>query len=101
MPCVSTSDPGVGSICDVAFAPQPLAPVPNDTWFNGKRVVIEITQFEVSDGGSDGVVSTTPNTLFMKQGDLHSMRRRKVLGLALGLGAPTNTVLMRQGIFIP
>jgi hypothetical protein len=27
-----------------------------------------MTQFEVSDGGSDGVVGTTPNTIFMRQG---------------------------------
>ena len=68
IPCVNTSDPSVGGLCDVAFAPQPLPGIPNDTWFNGKRVVIEMTQFEVSDGGSDGVVSTTPNTIFMRQG---------------------------------
>jgi hypothetical protein len=67
IPCVSTSDPEVGGLCDLAFAPQP-GPVPNETWFNGKRVVVEITQFEVSDGGSDGVVATTPNTVFMRQG---------------------------------
>jgi hypothetical protein len=66
IPCVGTSDPSVGSLCDFAFAPQPL--IPNDTWFNGKRVVVEMTQFEVFDGGSDGVVGTTPNTLLMKQG---------------------------------
>ena len=68
IPCVNTSDPSVGGLCDVAFAPQPLTPIPNDTWFNGKRVVIEMTQWEVSDGGSDGVVSTTPNSIFMRQG---------------------------------
>jgi hypothetical protein len=66
MPCAGTSDPSVGGVCDVAFAPQPL--IPNETWFNGKRVVVEMTQFEVSDGGSDGAVSTTPNTPFMRQG---------------------------------
>jgi len=68
IPCGSTSDPSVGSICDLAFAPQPGIGIPNQTWFNGKRVVVEMTQFEVSDGGSDGVVSTTPNTMFMRQG---------------------------------
>lgn len=66
MPCINTSDPEVGGLCDLAFAPQPL--IPNETWFNGKRVVVEMTQFEVSDGGSDGVVGTTPNTVFMRQG---------------------------------
>ena len=57
----------MGGLCDFAFAPQPLIADPK-TWFNGKRVVVEMTQFEVSDGGSDGVVGTTPNTLFMRQG---------------------------------
>ena len=67
-PCAGTSDPSVGSTCDVAFAPQPLPGIPNQTWFNGKRVVVEMTQWEVSDGGSDGTVATTPNTVFMRQG---------------------------------
>jgi hypothetical protein len=68
IPCANTSDPSVGSLCDLAFAPQPGIGIPNDTWFNGKRVIVEMTQFEVSDGGSDGVVGTTPNTPFMRQG---------------------------------
>ena len=42
--------------------------IPNETWFNGKRVVIEMTQWEVSDGGSDGLSRRRPNTVFMRQG---------------------------------
>jgi hypothetical protein len=67
-PCVSTSDTSVGSICDVKYSPQPLTPIPNQDWFDGKRVVVEFGQVRVIDGGSDGVVSTTPNDLFAVQG---------------------------------
>jgi hypothetical protein len=67
-PCVSTSDTSTGSVCDVSFAPQPLPGIPNQDWFNGKRVVVEMTDFEVLDGGSDGTVGSTPNTLFLRQG---------------------------------
>jgi hypothetical protein len=65
-PCVSTSDTSVGSLCDVKFSPQPG--VPNQDWFNGKRVVVGFGQVRVLDGGSDGVVGTTPNDLFAVQG---------------------------------
>jgi hypothetical protein len=30
--------------------------------------VVEITQFEVYDGGQDGQVSTTDNSVFLRQG---------------------------------
>jgi hypothetical protein len=67
MPCVNTSDTSVGALCDVKFSPQPLG-IPNQDWFNGKRVVVEFGQVRVDDGGSDGVVGTTPNDLFAVQG---------------------------------
>jgi hypothetical protein len=36
---------------------------------DGQRTVVELTQFQVFDGGSDGQVSTTSdNTLFAVQG---------------------------------
>jgi hypothetical protein len=37
------------------------------TRMEGKRSVVELTQIQVFDGGADGVVSTTPNTLFAVQ----------------------------------
>jgi hypothetical protein len=67
MPCVSTSDTSIGSVCDMKYSPQPLG-IPNQDWFNGKRVVVEFGQVRVLDGGSDGVVGTTPNDLFAVQG---------------------------------
>ena len=33
-----------------------------------KRAIVEISQLQVTDGGTDGVVATTPNTLFEVQG---------------------------------
>ena len=45
--------------------PGPLGdPVVKDT----KRAIVEIGQVQVIDGGPDGVVATTPNTLFGVQG---------------------------------
>ena len=34
----------------------------------GKRAIWQLGQVRVNDGGADGVVSTTPNTLFAVQG---------------------------------
>jgi hypothetical protein len=33
-----------------------------------KRAIVEISQLLINDGGTDGVVATTPNTLFGVQG---------------------------------
>jgi hypothetical protein len=35
---------------------------------DGQRTVVELTQFQVFDGGPDGQVSTNDNTLFAVQG---------------------------------
>ncbi|MGH2980097.1 MAG: hypothetical protein ACRDLQ_10760 [Solirubrobacterales bacterium] len=65
--CTSTADTSVGSTCTVSStATQPG--IPNQDWFNGKRVVVEITEIHVFDGGADGHVGTGDNTLFMTQG---------------------------------
>jgi hypothetical protein len=34
----------------------------------GKRAIWQFDRLRVNDGGPDGVVSTTPNTLFATQG---------------------------------
>jgi hypothetical protein len=69
LPCVNTSDTSVGALCDAKFSPQPVGMgIPNQDWFNGKRVVVEFGQVRVDDGGSDGVIGTTPNDLFAVQG---------------------------------
>jgi hypothetical protein len=34
----------------------------------GKRSIWQLGQIQVSDGGSDGLVGTAPNTVFARQG---------------------------------
>ena len=71
-PCTATGSTAIGSTCAVTTTanavvggPGPWAdPAVKDT----KRAVIEISQLQITDGGTDGVVATTPNTLFEVQG---------------------------------
>ena len=71
-PCAATGSTAIGSTCAVTTTanavvggPGPWAdPTVKDT----KRAVIEISQLQIFDGGTDGVVATTPNTLFEVQG---------------------------------
>jgi hypothetical protein len=65
--CVNTPDTSIGGLCTVDTS-RPLIPVPY--WFEGKRVVVEITQIQVTDGGADGDLFTQPqdNALFAVQG---------------------------------
>ena len=62
--CVNTPDTSIGGQCNV---PPPTClgcfPPPD-----GYRAVIGITQVRIFDGGPDGQVATSGNTLFMKQG---------------------------------
>jgi hypothetical protein len=64
MDCVSTADTSIGSTCTISTSAVAVES-PSSSF---PRAVVEMTQFQVFDGGSDGLVSTTPNTLFMKQG---------------------------------
>jgi hypothetical protein len=65
--CVNTSDTSVGAICTIDTS-EPLIPLPY--WYTGKRVVYEISQVQLRDGGADGNVFSNPqdNTLFAVQG---------------------------------
>jgi hypothetical protein len=64
--CVNTADTTTGGVCTVP-TDQPLMPYPQST--TPPRAVIEIGQFEVFDGGADGLAGTTSdNTVFMRQG---------------------------------
>jgi hypothetical protein len=64
MTCTSTADTAIGATCNFGTSPVAIgAPSPNVD-----RAVVELTQIEVLDGGADGAVSTTPNTLFAAQG---------------------------------
>jgi hypothetical protein len=62
--CGSTADTSIGSTCTVNASEVSVGP-PGPTVI---RAVVEISQFEVSDGGADGVVVTSPNTTLLRQG---------------------------------
>jgi hypothetical protein len=65
-PCTSTSDTSIGSTCSVTACATCMGPPRND--IGGQATVVGITQFQVSDGGPDGIVATSDNTLFMSEG---------------------------------
>ena len=65
-PCVTTSDTTIGSVCSVDTSANAVQP--GAVKDNSSRVVVEMTQVQVWDGGSDGNVATTPNTLFAVEG---------------------------------
>jgi hypothetical protein len=64
--CANTStNAAVGGTCSVATTANTVVPGSvKDT----QRGVVEIQQLQISDGGVDGLVATTPNTLFEVQG---------------------------------
>jgi hypothetical protein len=66
-PCVSTSDTSIGGFCSTTFNPGVGLGIPG-TDYSGHHTVIEISQFEVFDGGSDGQTATTGNTVFLREG---------------------------------
>jgi hypothetical protein len=67
-PCVSTADTSTGGFCSTTFSPGVGLGIPG-TDYSGQRTVVQITQFEVYDGGQDGQASTSgDNTVFMRQG---------------------------------
>jgi hypothetical protein len=69
VPCAPTDDPGgdlVGSTCADSTSMNALVPGSVQT---GNRANVQIPgPIDVLDGGPDGDVSTTPNTLFLEQG---------------------------------
>jgi uncharacterized repeat protein (TIGR01451 family) len=63
--CGATADPSVGGTCAVttsfdAFVPGAIR--------EGKRATWQLGQVFVEDGGSDGDIATSPNTVFARQG---------------------------------
>jgi hypothetical protein len=64
--CSNTPDTSVGGFCTISTVAGALLP-PND-WFTGQRVVVELGQIQVFDGGADGQVATEDNTLFEVHG---------------------------------
>ncbi|HZO59846.1 MAG TPA: PQQ-dependent sugar dehydrogenase [Solirubrobacterales bacterium] len=65
VPCQATASTTVGSTCSVTTTADAVS---GGTVLEGRRSVWELPGIRVHDGGSDGVVSTTPNTLFLRQG---------------------------------
>lgn len=65
--CANTAATSIGGTCAVDTTFEALSPG-SVTKMEGKRSVVELAQFQVFDGGADGFVSTTPNTLFAVQG---------------------------------
>ncbi len=75
--CASTADTSIGSSCNIQSGPlEPAGPAGSipcppsgcSSVRNGDRTVVGITQIKVFDGGADGFMGTTDNTLFMEQG---------------------------------
>ena len=66
MTCAATASVLEGSVCTVTTSSY-NANVPNSIR-DGKRMVIQLGQVTIGDGGPDGVVSTLPNTPFMRSG---------------------------------
>ena len=62
--CASTADTSIGGYCTVSGGVQPAIP----NCCRGDRMIIEVGQVRVDDGGADGVVASAPNTLFLRQG---------------------------------
>jgi hypothetical protein len=63
--CMPTSDTTVGSTCTANTAANALIP---GVITEGKRTIWQVESVNVYDGGSDGDVSTAPNTVFERQG---------------------------------
>ena len=65
VPCATTADTSVGSTCSVATTADA---VNAGAIKEGMRAIWQLGQIEVLDGGADGVASTSPNTVFARQG---------------------------------
>jgi hypothetical protein len=65
MPCAATASTTAGATCSVATSLDALVP---GTVSGGNRANWQLGEVTVSDGGSDGQASTTPNTVLARQG---------------------------------
>jgi ABC-type phosphate transport system substrate-binding protein len=63
--CTGTADTAIGSACGISTTFNAVVP---SAIRESKRTMWQLGQVVVNDGGADGVVSTTPNTVFEKQG---------------------------------
>ena len=65
MSCAATPSTTIGGDCSVSTSLDALVP---GTVTESDRSVWQLGEVTVSDGGSDGVVSTSPNTVLARQG---------------------------------
>lgn len=66
VPCSSTPDMTIGGTCAISTTANAVLPGSVQT---DNRAIWQLSQVQVTDGGEDGVASTTTdNTLFMKEG---------------------------------
>jgi glucose/arabinose dehydrogenase len=65
VPCAATADTAAGGDCAVTTTANTLTP---SSVKSGMRTVWALDQLQVNDGGTDGVASTGPNSLFAVQG---------------------------------
>jgi hypothetical protein len=65
VPCAATGSTSIGSVCSLNTTANAINP---GFVQEAKRAMWQLGQVQVFDGGPDGLVSTTPNTVFMKQG---------------------------------
>jgi hypothetical protein len=65
MTCAATPSTTTGGDCSVSTSLDALVP---GTVTESKRAVWQVGEVTVSDGGSDGLVSTGPNTVLARQG---------------------------------
>ncbi len=63
--CAATADTAIGGHCTANTSANTVVPGSVKT---GKRSIVEIGQLNVTDGGVDGLVGTSPNALFAVQG---------------------------------
>lgn len=63
--CVNTASTSIGGQCTTNTTANAVVP---GAVKDGKRAIVETGQLQTFDGGLDGVVATTPNTLFGVQG---------------------------------
>ncbi len=65
IPCAATGDTTIGSTCSVTTTADAVLA---GAVLEGRRSIWDSGKVQVFDGGSDGMVSTNPNTLFASQG---------------------------------
>ena len=63
--CAATASTAIGATCSANTSANAAVP---GAVKDGKRANVEVGQITITDGGPDGVVGTTPNTLFAVQG---------------------------------